>query len=113
MVARGHAYPRDHHRPGFDTAESIQALLHLGGFDDVFVGVFARLIALARDLDGPRLCFKVLCVLGGVALVGSKLVEVVITRYVFVLGRLQVRAVQGVACCIQLGPGGERRRRPN
>ena len=73
-----HADPGDHHRPAFHAAHAVDALLELGGLDQVVEVVVGRLADEAVDLDRPGLGLERVRVLGGIALVGAELVEVVV-----------------------------------
>src|SRR5215471_988191 len=74
------ADPRDHHRPRFDAAEAIDALLEFGGLDDVVERVVAGLVAEAVDLHRPRRGLELPRVLRRVAFADPEFVVVVVAR---------------------------------
>src|SRR5262249_45509924 len=90
------ADPRNHHRPGFDTAVSVHAFFERRDLEDVFDIKCSRLVAESLDVNGPGARDKVSSLARDGAFVGRKLVEVVVVSDVFVRGLLFVRDLRDV-----------------
>ena len=94
QIAQRKSDPWHDHRPGLHAAVPVDAVFERVRAHDIFVGVLSRLVAFAADCHGPWFGDEILCIPVGVLLTGSKLVKVVVGRYVFPgVGRF-VRAVR-------------------
>src|SRR6185436_3295723 len=74
--------PGNHHRPRFNTAKPIHALLGAAHFRHEIVGVdLYRVVDETGDVDRPRLGFPTLVgVWFRVGFVGAELVEIIVAR---------------------------------
>jgi hypothetical protein len=98
ISAQGEAGPRHLHRPGFDAAEAVEALLERRDLEQVVEAEGARRLDQAGDLDRPRLGERVAAgQLPDAALVGGELVEVVVAGGGLLGGQVPAAEVVGVA----------------
>eukprot|EP01136_Pigoraptor_vietnamica_P026025 Opistho-1_new@80611 len=72
------AHPGNHHRPAFDTAKTVDALLHRTELEQRIQVEVARLVHQAFDCDGPGPRLERLGCGDRVGLVGAELVVVVV-----------------------------------
>ncbi|MPM76887.1 hypothetical protein SDC9_123886 [bioreactor metagenome] len=73
--------PRDHHRPGLDAAQAVDAFFQRGKLEQVVDVEGARLAGQSFDTNGPRSHGHLVCIACRVFLVGAELVEVVVGRH--------------------------------
>ena len=87
-----HAEPRDHHRPAFDAAQAIHALLGRQALEQIAEFEVAGLRAFAADEHAPRFGAQRLARLRRIGLAAAELVEVVVGGHVLVTREFLVGA---------------------
>ena len=127
QIRQGITNPRDHHRPAFDAAQAVNALLHGAPLHHIFEVKTGWLFNQTFDLNRPRCRFQGVGCARGVGLVHAKLVKVVVRggiplRSQFFYGHgtlnLRLRGRQGrqlsrstaLSKCLTLRPAGHANR---
>ena len=113
-VRKRKADPGHDHRPGLDTAETVDAFLKRYALEDVVQPVIPRPVDQPVDLDAPGIGGQRTGIFRRVALAKAELVEIVIAGDVFQIGRRVGRGVvrPGVGQLCRRGSGDGKPRRP-
>src|SRR5205823_8255802 len=72
------AHPRHHHRPGFDTTETINPLLQWEFSDEIFETNLERLLQETSNFDSPRINREPRCKTRHSGFVGGEFVKIVV-----------------------------------
>ena len=87
QIRQGITNPRDHHRPAFDAAQAVNALLHGAPLHHIFQIKSRWLFNQPFNFDAPGGCFQSVRLSCRIRFVGTKFVEVVVRGGVFLRGK--------------------------